>query len=269
MSSMADVFKAQFAATIYWYKNNKWLLVSVFIWPYLMVIVLLGIGLLLGDIGLFSKRIGVEDPAFYLFSASAVAMSSVGIVDAVAGFALYNRWLGTLPYIFMTPIRESKLVIAAGLPESILVSLFSAISVLPAALYFEGLVGGIKLFLILCLMYMGMIPLVGLSVIAAAALLYVREESNIINSIVPFILLLSGVFYPVKVLPSVLQKLSIMVPTRYVVDSAKMAARLASPPWSMILYAMAVLALLGFLYNGLASISISHAEKAVRIRGVD
>ncbi len=241
----------------------------MFLWPYLLVGVMLGLGALIGNISLFSKRVGVVDPAFYLLSASAVATSSVGIVDAVAGFALYNRWLGTLNYIFLTPIREAKLMIAAGIPDSIITPLISVVAVAPAALYFEGLMGELKLTAILLIMYMSMIPLIGLSVLAATALLFVREESNIISSITPFILLLSGVFYPVSVLPKALQALSTYIPTRYVVDAAKLAAKYSSMPWGWIVIILGILAALGAVYNGVASYAVTKAEVAIRRKGVD
>ena len=268
-SSMVDVFRAQLHSSIYWYKNNKWMFFSMFLWPYLLVGVMLGLGALIGNINLFSKRVGVVDPAFYLLSASAVAMSSVGIVDAVAGFALYNRWLGTLNYILLTPIREAKLMIAAGIPDSVITPLISVIAVAPAAIYFEGLMGGLKLALILLIMYMGMVPLIGLSVLAATALLFVREESNIVSSISPFILLLSGVFYPVSVLPKTLQAIAPYIPSKYVVDAAKMAARYSTMPWSWIVLTLGILATLGAVYNGAASYAVARAEIAVRRRGVD
>jgi len=266
---MIDVFRAQLHSSIYWYKNNKWMFFSMFLWPYLLVGVMLGLGALVGNVSLFSKRVGVVDPAFYLLSASAVAMSSVGIVDAVAGFALYNRWLGTLNYIFLTPIREAKLMIAAGIPDSMITPLISVVAVAPAALYFEGMIGGLKLMVILFIMYMGMIPLVGLSVLAATALLFVREESNIISSITPFILLLSGVFYPVSVLPKTLQVLSAYVPSKYVVDAAKIAARYTSMPWGWIVLTLGILAGLGVIYNGVASYVVTKAEVAVKKKGVE
>lgn len=268
-TSVVDVFRAQLHATVYWYKNNKWMLFSIFVWPYLMVMVLLGLGTIMGDISTFSQRLEVANPAFYLLSASAVAMTSVGIVDSVAGFALYNRWLGTLNYIVLSPIREAKLFIAAGLPDSLLTSLVSIVAIAPAAIFFEGFVGGAKLILVLAIVIAGMVPLIGLSVIAASLLLVIKEESNIINSIVPFILLLSGVFYPVTILPESLQAMSYAVPTRYVVDAVKLVARFRTPSGVAILTFFTALAVLGVIYNGMASVAVSRAENAIRRRGVE
>jgi ABC-2 type transport system permease protein len=117
-------------------------------------------------------------------------------------------------------------------------------------------------------MYLGMIPLVGISVLAASALLFVREESNIINSITPFILLLSGVFYPVTVLPQSLQAIAAYVPTKYVVDVAKMAARFSSIPGAYVMIVLGILAVMGLSYNGVAAIAVTRAGKAVRRKGV-
>ncbi len=267
--NMWAVFRAQLHASIYWYKNNKWLAVTMFFWPYLMILVLVGLGSIMGSFELYTERMNLSSPGFYLISASAIAMTSVGIIDGVAGFALYNRWLGTLNYIILSPIRESKLFIAAGLPDSLLSALVTIVAVMPAAIYVEGLLGSLKLLIILAFMLAGMIPLIGLSVLAASALLVVKEESNIINSIVPFILLVSGVFYPITVLPRILQAVSLAVPTRYVVDAAKMVSTFGTPSGAALMLLLGMLALLGIIYNTIAGVAIMRAEKAVKMRGVD
>lgn len=268
-ASVFDVFRAQLHATIYWYKNNKWMLFSMFIWPYLMVGMLFALGSIIGDVNVYSQRMGIANPALFLLSASVVAMSSISIVDAVAGFALYNRWLGTLSYIVLSPIKTPKLFIAAGIPESLISATITISAVAPAAIYFEGLVGGLKLLLVLAVIVAGMIPMLGLSVIAASLLLVVKEESNIINSLIPFILLVSGVFYPIAVLPSFLQSVSQAIPTKYVVDAAKLVARFQSPSGAAILSFFYILAIMGIAYNMMALLAIGKAHEAVKRKGVD
>lgn len=268
-AGVLGVIRAQLHATIYWYKNNRWLFLSMFLWPYLMVGMMLAIGLLFGSLGEYASRMGVSSPGFFLLSASTVAMSSLGIVDAVAGFALYNRWLGTLSYIVLTPTRTTLVFLAAGLPESLITMLITVSSVLPAVIYLEGIVGGVKLLLVLAAMLAGMLPLLGLSMLAASILLVVKEESNIINSIVPFTLLVSGVFYPVEILPTLLREISNIVPVTYVVQAARLASSLSTPWGASILSLFYSLALLALAYNTIAAIAIRSAERRMLVKGVD
>ncbi len=269
MAGAIDVMRAQLHATIYWYKNNRWLFFTMFLWPYLMVGMLLVVGVMFGSMKEYASRMGVSSPGFFLLSASTVAMSSLGIVDAVAGFALYNRWLGTLNYIVLSPMRTTLIFLAAGIPDSLITMLITVTSVSPAVLYIGGLGGGLRLLLILLVMLVGMLPLLGLSVLAASLLLLVKEESNIINSIVPFMLLVSGVFYPVEILPGLLQAVSRAVPVTYVVRAARIASvfgGLRGAPLIAVFYSLLLLAL---AYNGAASLAIRGAEERVRMRGVD
>jgi ABC-2 type transport system permease protein len=241
----------------------------MFLWPYLMVGMLLAIGLIFGSLEEYASRMKVSSPGLFLLSASTVAMSSLGIIDAVAGFALYNRWLGTLNYIVLSPMRTTLIFLAAGLPESLLTMMITVTSIAPAAIYLEGLMGGIKLLLVLAVMLAGMLPLLGLSVLAASLLLIVKEETNIINSIVPFTLLVSGVFYPVEILPSLLQAASRVVPVTYVVEAARMVSGFRGPEGASLIAVLYSLALLALAYNSVAAAALRGAEHRLRLRGME
>jgi len=52
--------------------------------------------------------------------------------------------------------------------------------------------------------FLGMLPLLGLSALIASLTLIAKEESNI-GQIIPFLLLVSGVYYSLEVLPSIPQ----------------------------------------------------------------
>ena len=196
MTGWFDIFRAHLFADMCWYKNNKWLLFSYFIWPYLMVALILGFGSLFGSIESYSERLGVSSPILFLLSSTVVAMSSISIVSSVAEFVIENRWSGTLPYIMLTPAETPIIFIAAGLPDAIISPLITVAAILPAALYLEGISGGIRILTILIFIFLGMLPLLGLSALIASLTLIAKEESNIGQIIIPFLLLVSGVYYP-------------------------------------------------------------------------
>jgi len=262
------VFRAQLFSTIAWYKNNRLFFISMFIWPYLMVGIIFALGSIYGNIQQFSARLNVSNPAIYLLASSVVAMSSLYIIDAVAGFALYNRWIGTLPYIILSPIRTPVLMMIAGLPESLVSPIVTIIAILPAAIYFEGFMGAIKTLIVLFVIFLGMIPMIGFSSLIASIILLVKEESNILSSLSPFMLLVSGVFYPIEILPRILQIISKAIPITYVVDASKLVATYFIPNISMLLIILYLIGVLAVLYNLIAFMAIGRAEKAVKKAGV-
>ena len=265
--SILSVFKANMFSTICWYKNNKWLLISTLIWPYLMTFLILALGMLYGNIEVFMKNVGVTNPALFALSSSAIAMSSLGVIDAVAGFTIYNRWLGTLPYILLTPSKTYKVMIVSALPESIIMTALTILAISPAAIYFEGLLGGLKTLIVLLFIYFGMLPLLGLSAIIASTLLIVKEESNILSSLVPFILLGSGIFYPIDVLPNILQLISVAMPIRYVVEASRLLALYSIPQLKLFFMTIYMLAFLTIAYNGVATLTIKWFEGKAKTSG--
>lgn len=268
MTGWIDVFKAQLFASICWYRNNKWMVFSSLIWPYLMVGFLMGLGSLSGSIENYAERIGVSDPLLFLLSSTVIAMSSLLIVFSVTRFALENRWLGTLPYILLSPAKTSVILIASGLPDAIITPTITAASIAPAAVYLEGIAGGLKVLAVLAIVLFGMIPLVGFSVLMGSMLLFLREESNIAEMIAPLVLLLSGVYYPLEVLPEALRLVGLALPTTYAVELAKLVSMYLMPETRLLLTPVYILTALTFGYNLVASLMVERAETAVKKKGV-
>ena len=262
-SSFLDVVAAEFYAYTRFYKNNRAMMIAAFIWPYLMVLILLGLGYLFGSLSQYAARMGVRNPVFFIVSASTVAMSSTFIIDEVANYTLYNRWNGTLPYILLTPMRLPKQLLAASIPSTLVSPAISVTSALPVALYFEGLRGAAIIAALYAVIVLGMVPLAGLSVLIAGLVLTVREETNIANSITPFLLLVSGVFYPVTILPKALQLIAVAVPVKYVVDIARAIASTGTLSHEVFL-AIYVLTLMAFAYNSLVAPLLGAIEERVK-----
>jgi len=261
------ILKANFYSLFCWYKNNKWLLISILIWPYLMSFVILAMGILYGNLESFKERLNIANPVLYILATSAIAMSSVGIIDAVASFTIYHRWIGTLPYLVLAPVKTYKILLFSSIPESIISITLSIVAVIPAVMYFEGLLGIAKIIMVLLIVYMGMAPLLGLSILIASFALGVRGEENIASSLSPFILMISGVFYPIEVLPRVLQYVSTVMPTRYVIEATKILATYAIPEAKLLFTILYLLAILTIGYNSISALTLKSIEKWARRRG--
>lgn len=266
--SARHVFRAGLLATVAWYKNNKWMLFSMLIWPYMMVLIILTLGALYGSLSEYQKRLEVANPVLYILAGSAIAISSVGIIDAVAGFALWNRWVGTLPYIAMAPTSIWKLMVIGGLPESLITAAVTVLAILPGSVYLEGAAGCLKMVIVLGLIYLGMLPLLGLAALVGSLLLVIKEETHVTSSINPFFVLLSGVFYPIEILPRVMQAMAHAIPTKYVVEASRLMAAYHAPELKLLLAAFYALAAMSLAYNTLALAAVRGAESRVKRVGV-
>jgi len=232
-----------------------------------MSFVILAMGILYGDLESFKERLNVANPVLYILASSAIAMSSVGIIDAVANFTIYHRWLGTLPYLVMTPTRTYKVLLFSSIPDSITSIALSIASITPAVMYFEGILGITKIAIVLLIVYLGMLPLLGISIIIASLTLGIRGEENVASSLTPFILLVSGVFYPVEILPRVMQYISAVIPTRYVIEATRFLATYTIPEAKILFAFFYILTILTIGYNSISAFILRSIERWARKRG--
>ncbi|MCE4611015.1 MAG: ABC transporter permease [Desulfurococcales archaeon] len=260
-----------FAAEVYMsvrvYKNNPSMLFTSLTWPYLMVFVILVLGSSYGSLDEFSRSLGVTNPIFFLFAASGIAFTAVSIVDYGASFAAWYRWLGVLPYIVAgTPSLPAYLA-ASGLARSLLNVALTYVSITPAVILLGGLESGVRMIIVIGVLISGMIPLVGLAVVAAMLTVMVKVESDVLSFINPLLLLLSGVFYPIALLPDILEVVAALVPISYIVEASKIAAAFEAA-WGGRLYSiMYILGLMAVAYNLVGLISSLRLERSIYLRG--
>jgi ABC-2 type transport system permease protein len=175
------------------------------------------------------------------------------LFNEIANSITYERWEGTLEYTFMAPV--SRLIHLAG------VSLFaSAYAVVRAAI----IIGGMLLFIDLDLSranWWGMVVVlavssaafIGLGLIAATLPVFSPERGAEATNIFQGILLLvSGVYYPVEVLPRVLQPLAVVSPATYALSASRKLIGIgdgqemvAGAPLSAVSHELLVLTLMG------------------------
>lgn len=263
-----SVFLADTMLRLWWLKNNRVMAVLELAWPYTIIIVLVGLGTSYGSLENFKNSLGVTDPILYIFASSSVAFAAVGIIDNAASVAQWHRWLGTLPYIMTSPHKLSTYVIASGLSLSMLTLAMEFLVLLPGVLYFSGPEGIARMSLVLAFLLLGMLPLVAIGGIAAMASLMVREESNVMGFLNPLLLLLSGVFYPLKILPEILQLASKAVPVSYVVEAAKIAATFQEGLARDLFLVAYIIAAMILAYNIAGIATLGGFETIARRRGV-
>ena len=149
-----------------------------------------------------------------------------------------ERWEGTIEYTLMAPIR--RVVHMAG---QTLFALFYS-------LFFTGVILGVTVLVFdldlakanlmggLVMLIAGSFSFIGISImVSTLPLLFPERGAQMTHIVIAILLLVSGVYYPIEVLPNVLQKLGVASPATYVLDGVRMSLLEGAPTadlWSQI-----------------------------------
>lgn len=235
-------------------------------WPYVMVAIVTLLGESYGDMEAYAENIGVENPILFLFTASAVALSSLSAVTYTASSIIWARWLGTLEYVTVASPAMALYVAASGFAGASLTTITVYLSVAPAILYFGELRDLASIAMLAGLTLLGLATLLAVGIVAGMASVALRLESSVLEFVPPLLVLLSGVFYPVELLPPLLEASSKLVPLYYIVEAAKVFSSVHSAPTAMLVPIYAAAAL-GLLYAALSAPLTLALERIMTRRG--
>jgi ABC-2 type transport system permease protein len=146
------------------------------------------------------------------------------LFEEVANSITWERWEGTIEYTFMAPIR--RVTHLAGMCMfAVLYGVFRTVVVLTAvALFFDLNLEKSNLLSALSVLIVASPAFMGLGLIAAVLPLLSPERGTQATHIIQgVILLVSGIYYPVRFLPEWLQPLSWVSPGTYALESARAA----------------------------------------------
>ena len=133
-----------------------------------------------------------------------------------------ERWEGTIEYTLMAPIRRITHMAGQTFFAVIYSLFFTAVILGATVLIFDldlskaNLWGGTIMLLSGCLSF------VGISIMASTLpLLFPERGAQMTHIVIALLLLVSGVYYPVEVLPSFFQKIAVISPATYVLDGVR------------------------------------------------
>jgi ABC-2 type transport system permease protein len=136
-----------------------------------------------------------------------------------------ERWEGTLEYTMMAPIRRTTQLLGSVLYAMAYGLVHTAVILVALVLFFPQLElsnanpGAAIVFVVL-----GSFSFVGIGMLAAILpLLYVERGAQMTFVLQSVILLISGVYYSIDVLPGWMQVLSHLSPATYVLDGVRRA----------------------------------------------
>jgi ABC-2 type transport system permease protein len=135
-----------------------------------------------------------------------------------------ERWEGTIEYTLMAPVRRIVHMAGQTIFAVVYGLFFTGVILAVTVMIFEldltqaNLVGG------LAMLIAGSFSFIGISImVSTLPLLFPERGAQMTHIVIAILLLVSGVYYPIEVLPTVLQKLGVISPATYVLTGVREA----------------------------------------------
>lgn len=231
MSTVIQPLHGQYARASFAFVERNWNLVKRYwAWEVVWLVYSIANSLSVSYIGLGMELLTGANAeqgqylVFYLLIGTLVWRYLSSIFYWVTEVIAIERWEGTIEYTLMAPVPRIVHLVGHTAFAVVYSMLFTGVILLVTVLLFDldmsqaNLTGGLVVLLA------GSFSFVGIGVMGAVLpLLFPERGAQMTHIIVATLLLISGVYYPVEVLPSFLQTLSKLSPAWYVLQGSRAA----------------------------------------------
>lgn len=189
------------------------------------------------------------------------------VFDNVSELIAWERWEGTIEYTFMAPISRFTHMIGQTLFSLVYGLLHTSIILGVVVLFFHldlsraNLLGGAMVLLA------GSLSFIGLGILASVLpLLFPERGAQMTHVIQALLLLVSGVYFPISVLPGWMQPLARVSPATYVLEGMRAALLDGAHTGALVGY-LGRLVLIGVLAIPMGLAIFRQAEKYAKRTG--
>lgn len=174
--------------------------------------------------GLSFSTAEVSNFILYLL-VGALVWNYISVVFGVLSETItWERWEGTIEYTFMAPISRLTHLLGTTLFGILYAIVHTAVIMTVVSFFFNVNLAQANFVSALVLLILGSFSFVGVGILAAVLpLLFPERGAQMTNVINALILLVSGVYFPISVLPGWMQTLSRISPAYYVLDGTRAA----------------------------------------------
>lgn len=160
---------------------------------------------------------------------SYLSVTFEGVTDLIN----IERWEGTIEHTFMAPISRFTHMIGSCWYAVVHGLLFTFAQIIAVSLFFNLDLSHANYVTAVFILLLGSISFVGFGIgTAVLPLLYTERGAQMSFIVRAIILVVSGVYYPVNVLPTWMQVLGRISPATYVLDGLRQALQANQPIWS-------------------------------------
>jgi ABC-2 type transport system permease protein len=189
------------------------------------------------------------------------------LFQAIAESVQWERWEGTIEYTMMSPISRMTYLLGSCLFGVIYGLARSAVVLLVLVFTFHLTANSGGLLPALLIVSVGSLSFVGIGIMAATLpLLFTEKGAQMTYVIEALLLLVSGVYYPVTVLPGWIQSVSHLSPATYILDGTR-TALLGSASRHDVVSSLIPLAVIGVVTIPLGVYLWARAERFAKRTG--
>jgi ABC-2 type transport system permease protein len=168
------------------------------------------------------------------------------LFEIIAEQIAWERWEGTLEYTMMAPVRRSSQLLGSTLFAVIYGLVHTAVILVVLTLFFGLDLSRADFGTAIAFTLLGSVSFIGIGMMAAVLpLIYVERGAQMTFVLQSLLLLVSGVYYSIDVLPEWMQVVSAFSPATYVLDGVRQGlidgvsvGSLAGDVWPLVLMAV-------------------------------
>jgi ABC-2 type transport system permease protein len=220
----------EFRATYAFFERNANMVKRYWSWELVWLVYSIANSLSVSFIGMGMERIGGGQNVdgrylvLYLVVGTLVWHYLSVIYYWITDIIGMERWEGTIEYTLMAPIRRITHMAGQTLFALIYSLIFTAIILGVTVLIFEIDLSNANLLGGLAMLISGSLSFIGVGIMGSILpLLFPERGSQMTHVIIALLLLVSGVYYPVEVLPEALRRMAVFSPATYVLDGTRQA----------------------------------------------
>jgi ABC-2 type transport system permease protein len=189
------------------------------------------------------------------------------VFSFIAETIAWERWEGTLEYTMMAPVRRYSQLFGSTL-FAVIYGLVHTVFVLVVLVLFFGLdLSGADFAAAAVFVLAGSFSIVGIGMIAAILpLLYVERGAQMTFVLQSLLLLFSGVYYSIEILPGWMQAISRLSPGTYVLEGVR-AALIDGVPLTSLFHALWPLLVMAVVFIPVGVWSFGRAERYAKRTG--
>jgi ABC-2 type transport system permease protein len=178
-------------------------------------------------------RLDADFLVLYLLIGTSVWTYLSVTFDSVTDIINIERWEGTIEYTFMAPISRFTHMVGSCSYAILHGLLFTFVQLLVVGAFFHLDLSHANYLTALLMLLIGSVSFIGFGIgTAVLPLLYTEKGMQMSFIVRSIILLVSGVYYPVSVLPAWMQPFARISPATYVLDGLRLGILYGQPIWS-------------------------------------
>ncbi|HEY69610.1 MAG TPA: ABC transporter permease [Anaerolineae bacterium] len=226
---MISIASQQIRASYAFVERNAYLVKRYWSWEIVWLAYSIANSLSVSYIGLGMEQIGGQEVdgrflVLYLVVGTLVWRYLSLIFYWITDVISLERWEGTIEYTLMAPIRRLTHMMGQTIFAVIYSMIFTGVILGVTVVLFNIDLSNANLLGATVVLLSGSLSFVGIGIVGSILpLLFPERGSQMTHVIIASLLLVSGVYYPVEVLPMFLQHMAVVSPATYVLRGVRAA----------------------------------------------